>query len=252
MGFDENELRTAAEIIKQHAQTLRLEGVCTHFAGAESVANDLRIRAQISRFTKQCQWLEDRSLAPRRRHSACSAAALTHPETVLDMARIGIAMYGFWPSKETQMHYLLAKENPSPRRRDPLRRVLRWTSRIMNVKRVSAGDFVGYGTIYLTTRPERIASIPVGYADGFARSLSNNGYVLVHGRRAPVVGYVNMSVLLVDVTDIADADIGDEVVLIGAQGKRSVTVTSFSDLSRSMNYEVLVRLPASIPRTVVE
>ncbi|MBN2447565.1 MAG: alanine racemase [Phycisphaerae bacterium] len=253
VGLDADGLRVAVDTIKSHAGAVRLEGVCTHFAGAESVANDSRVRDQIGRFNEHCRWIEGQSLTPRRRHTACSAAALTYPETILDMARLGIAMYGFWPSKETQMHYLLAQETSFTRRpRDPLRRVLRWTSRIMNIKRVSAGDFVGYGTIYLTTRVERIAAIPVGYADGFARGMSNNGYVLIRGRRAAVVGYVNMSVLLVDVTDVADAAVGDEVVLIGSQGKRSVTVASFSDLSRSMNYEVLVRLPAGIPRTIVE
>ena len=151
------------------------------------------------------------------------------------------------------MRYLLDQSRTLlSRPRDPLRRILRWTSKIMTIKTVAAGEFIGYGTKYLTTRPAKIASIPVGYADGFARDLSNNGHVLVRGKRAPVAGYVNMNLLLVNVTDVKEACVGDEVVLIGNQGKNSITVRSFSDMSRNMNYEVLVRLPNRIPRTIVD
>ncbi len=253
VGLDREERDTVASLVQDNSHSLTLEGVCTHFAGAESVGNYVRIQQQIQSFNEQCAWLDDRGIRPRLRHTACSAAALTYPETVMDMVRIGIALYGFWPSKETQMQFMLGGAPLSAKRpRDPLRRVLRWASRIMSVKSVPAGEFVGYGTVYMTTRRENIASIPVGYAHGFARSLSNNGFVLVHGRRAPVVGYVSMSVLLVDVTDIGGVCAGDEVVLIGKQGKCSITVGSFSDMSRNMNYEVLARLPSDIPRTVVD
>jgi len=253
VGLDNEDLDTAACLIQHNRNVLALEGVCTHFAGAESVSNYVRIQQQIQSFREQCAMLESQGIVPRKRHTACSAAALTYPETVMDMVRIGIALYGFWPSKETQMHDLLSAGALSAKRpRDPLRRVLRWTSRVMNVKSVAAGQFVGYGTTHLTTRRETIAAIPVGYADGFARSLSNSGFVLIRGKRAPVVGHVNMSVLLVDVTNIGSVQPGEEVVLIGNQSKRSITVASFSDMSRSMNYEVLVRLPPDIPRTIVE
>jgi alanine racemase len=135
---------------------------------------------------------------------------------------------------------------------DPLKRVMTWKSTVMNVKEVEPGEFIGYGTSYQTTHKQSIASIPIGYYHGFARSLSNLGYVLIHGKRALVVGMVNMNVLMVDVSRIKDVKIGDEVVIIGKQKKAVITVGSFSDLTNFQNYEVLARLPYYIPRIIVD
>lgn len=145
-------------------------------------------------------------------------------------------------------HGLIGK----PRFVDPLKRVISWKSRVMGVKAISPGEFIGYGTSYLTTRKQTVALVPVGYSHGFPRILSNLGHVLIHGRRALVVGMVNMNMMTVDVTDIPGVKRGDEVVLIGKQGKQQITVTGFSDLTRFLNYEVLVRLPQETPRAVVE
>lgn len=169
------------------------------------------------------------------------------------MVRIGIAHYGFWPSQETKMQYILNGGTANARREhDPLKRVMTWKSKVMNIKNIDQGEFVGYGTSYLTQQAQRIAAIPVGYHHGFARSLSNLGYVLIRGKRAPVVGMVNMHVILVDVTRIKDIQRGDEVVIIGKQKNSFITVGSFSDLSRFQNYEVLARLPFNIPRLIVD
>jgi len=252
-GLGGEELREGIDIVNDAGDDLVVEGVCTHYAGAESIGNYVRIRNQIDTFNQLCAELESMGLDLGRRHTACSAALLTYPETVMDMVRCGIAQYGFWPSTEVRMHHLLNSELPGRRaRRDPLRRVLSWKTRVMSVKKVGPGQFVGYGTTYQTTRPETVACIPVGYFRGFARSLSNRGHVLIHGSRAPVVSIVNMSMCLVDVTHIADVRVGDEVTIIGTQGRRSISVASFSDLSNVMNYETLVRLPSEIPRTVVD
>jgi alanine racemase len=121
----------------------------------------------------------------------------------------------------------------------------------MAIKEVRTGEYVGYGTLYQTSRPQRIATVPVGYSHGFARSLSNLGYVLVHGKRSPVVGIVGMNAITIDVSHVQDVGPGDEVVLVGRQGKNEITISSFSDMSRNLNYEVLVRLPSEIPRVVV-
>ena len=253
VGLEASQLDKAVDLIQKNLHLVTVEGLCTHYAGAESVANYVRIQQQLTRFSELSTQLDGPGFHEALRHTASSAAALTYPDTVMDMVRIGIATYGFWPTKETQMQYYLGEGGlPDKRPRDPLRRILRWTSRIMSVKTVEPGSFVGYGTRYLTTRRERIAAIPVGYADGYSRSLDSHGHVLVHGRRAPVVGHVNMSVLLINVTEVSGAAPGDEVVLIGSQGKRSITVTSFSDMTRNLNYEVLVRLPADIPRLIVD
>jgi alanine racemase len=251
-GLEGESLRRAVALVRDNPDAVTVEGACTHYAGAESVGNYLRIKQQIASFGEQCDGLQGEGL-PIVRHSACSAAALTYPETIGDMVRFGIAQYGFWSSQETRMYYYLHNMPEDGRRvQDPLRRVMRWKSRVMSIKEVPPGEFVGYGTSYITTRKQRIAGVPVGYFHGFARSLSNLGHVLVRGRRAPVVGYVNMNMMMIDVTDVPGAAKGDEVVIIGKQKKMNISVASFSDLTRYLNYEVLVRLPAEIPRVVVK
>lgn len=253
MGLEAEELDETIRVVKSNSKHLVIEGVSTHYAGAESIANYVRIQDQISRYREVCDRLVGEGVRIGLRHTACSAAALRYPETIMDMVRIGIAQYGFWPNKETEMDYYLrnqlAQSRPVPR---TLRRVLRWSSRVMNIKTIPRGEFIGYGTSYLTTRRERIASVPVGYFHGFSRSLSNLGRVLVHGRRAPVVGLVNMNMMMVDVTHIPRVQKGDEVVIIGKQKKGHIDVASFSDLTRYLNYEVLVRLPSEIPRVIVQ
>jgi alanine racemase len=252
-GLQDGQVHEAVKLIKDNHEHFVIDGVCTHYAGAESVGNHLRVQTQIQSYNDQCAMLKEEGLDLGRRHTACSAAALSYPETIMDMVRIGIAHYGYWPSRETRMHYILNRPNGKTKRHiDPLHRVLRWSSRIMSIKRVKAGEFVSYGTSYQTTRDETIASVPVGYFHGFARGLSNLGYVLVHGRRCPVVGIVNMHMITVNVTGLTDVKKGDEVVIIGKQRKQQITVGSFSDLSRFLNYEILVRLPSEVPRVVVD
>ncbi len=250
-GLQREQLAKAFEIIKENPESLNIQGVCTHYAGAESVNNYFRIKNQIKEFNRQCRWLKKQGIDYGLRHTACSAAALSYPETRMDMVRIGIAQYGFWPSRETRMQYILkCAKDEKKKAIDPLKRVMTWKSKIMNIKEVEPGEFIGYGTSYQTSYKQKIASIPTGYHHGFARSLSNLGYVLIHGKRALVVGMVNMQVTMVDVTRIKDAQIGDEVVLIGRQNKAAITVGSFSDLTRFQNYEVLARLPFNIPRLI--
>ena len=117
---------------------------------------------------------------------------------------------------------------------------------------MGAGEYISYGKTYLTNRDTTIATIPVGYGYGYTRTLSNMGHVLLHGQRVKVVGTVNMNMMVVDITDIKNPAVGDEVVLIGSQGKNTITVSSFGDMTNSLNYELLTRLPNHIPRYVVE
>lgn len=254
-GLTMEELPGAVEIL-QGSHGVSVAGVCTHYAGAETVSNYLRIRKQIAVFRERCEWIEAKGIDSGLHHTACSAAALTYPETVMDMVRSGIALYGYWPTGETKMNYLLnysrGDEEVLTKAPSPLRRVMSWKSRIMSVQEVPPGQFIGYGNSCMTAVRSRIASVPVGYSHGFARDLSNTGYVLVGGERAPVAGLVNMNMVLADVTGIPGASRGDEVVMIGTQGRGEATVSSFSELSQHLNYEVLVRIPAHIPRVVVD
>ena len=191
-----------------------------------------------------------------RLHAACKVAnrlnkpatLFNFPETAMDLVRIGISSYGFWPNTETKMLNLSETEDS----KDPLQRVLSWKSVVMSVKNVAENEYVSYGKSYLTNHPTVIATIPVGYGYGFSRTLSNNGYVLINGMRVRVIGAVNMNMMVVDVTDLDEVKVGDEVVLIGKQGDQTITVSSFSDMNNSMNYELLTRLPSHIPRKIVD
>jgi len=252
-GLDGKWLDKAVDTILKNQDFLRVEGTCTHYAGAESVANYRRVMDQFDEYVSKQRCIEKTGLPTGLRHTAASAAALSYPETRMDMVRIGISQYGFWPSKETEMQYIIETQDDRKRRYlDPLKRVLRWSSRVMSIKVVKPGEFIGYGTSYLTTRKHKIAAVPVGYYHGFRRSLSNLGRALIKGRRVAIVGYVNMSMLLINVTDVPDVAVDDEVVLIGKQNKNQITVGSFSDMSNMLNYEVVVRIPSEIPRIVVD
>lgn len=245
-GFSGDKWHQVFEEVKNNQNSLKLMGICTHFAGAESVANYYRIQNQNEQFLKALKTAEQVFGKKPFAHASSSAAFLIYPEMQYDMVRVGIAQYGFWPSRETFMHQM-RKHNLS-RDEDPLKRMISWKSEVMSTKWVEQGDFIGYGNVYMAGRKMRIATIPIGYSHGFGRNLTNTGFVLIHGERAGVVGLVNMNMITVDITDISKAKKGDEVVLIGAQNKDEITVASFSEMTNNLNYELLTRLPASIPR----
>lgn len=249
-GFEEHVLDEVMELLKENQEHLVFEGLCTHYAGAESITNYIRIKNQIEKFHEIYDRFLDAGLKPKKRHTACSAAAISYPQTHMDMVRIGILTYGFWPSRETFIHHL--RSHDQKKHKDPLERVISWKTQVMSVKGVEVGEFIGYGTSYLASQDMRIATVPVGYAYGFTRSLSNVGRVLIRGKRASVIGVVNMNLMIINATDVKDIQKGDEVVLIGAQKKRNITVSSFGEMSNQLNYELLSRLPADLPRNVIE
>jgi alanine racemase len=247
-GFNEEQFPALWEMIQSGRQHLRLEGLCTHFAGAESITNHVRVRSQFRRFRKVARDLRDAGLSFARRHTACSAAAIRYPDTQMDMVRSGILNYGFWPTREMLIHYM---ENAHVQE-DPLQRVISWKSYLMSLKTVHRGEYVGYGTSFLCYEPRRIGVVPVGYALGYPRSLSNAGMVLVGGRRVPIIGTINMNALTVDLQHVEDAQLGDEVVIIGRSGDAEASVASFGEQTNLVNYEILTRIPTRIPRQVVD
>jgi alanine racemase len=247
-GIDENDLSCTINFIKDNANMLDMVGLCTHFAGAESLSNYYRIINQIERYDTISKLFEDMGLTPRYFHTASSAATLNYPATQFDLVRVGILNYGFWPNQETYIRYM----NEKGIKIDPLRRLLSWKSRIMSVKEVLSGDFIGYGHDTFAPREMKIAVVPVGYSHGYSRSLSNTGRVLIDETICNVLGFVNMNMILIDVTDVIDVKKGDEVVLIGHQGHHDISVASFSEFSNQLNYELLTRLPLDIPRVIVD
>lgn len=251
IGFQWEDREKLVSFIKEHGEHLRIQGVSTHFAGAESIANYLRIQNQIANYNRYQWYLRKKGVRAEIRHTACSAPLVSYPQTKMDMVRIGIAQYGYWPSKETYMQYL-TRDDVRHMTENPLRQIISWKTSIMSLKRVRAGDFIGYGTAYQATDDILIATVPVGYSHGFNRNLSNLGKVLVHGRRVPVVGMVNMNMLIVEVSDCPGVKRKDEVVLVGSQRDNRITVSSFSDITNDVNYETLVGLPGEIPRFIID
>ncbi|NRT12441.1 alanine racemase [Flavobacterium sp. 14A] len=247
-GFEKKELAAVITTFKKEKEHLYLKGLCTHYAGAESIANYYRVEKQIKKFEEIYQYLCDNDLRPEIKHSACSAASIMFPETRMDLVRIGIMQYGLWSSPEVFVNHLSTVKNKI----DPLKRVISWKSNVMSVKKVNIGDFIGYGTSFLAERNMKIAVIPIGYSHGYSRSLSNQGRVLINGQRCIVVGSVNMNMMTVDVTDVTAVKKDDEVVLIGSQDDVTVSVASFSDFSNQLNYELLTRIAKTIPRKILK
>ena len=245
-GFEEENWEETFKKVKADESCLSLEGICTHYAGAESAANYFRILNQDKQFQK-ARVLAEKILGKNQiSHASSSAAFLTLPEKHYDMVRIGIAQYGFWPSRETFIHHI--KSEKLEEGYDPLQRVLSWKSEIMSIKEVKSGEFIGYGNVYLAGHDMTIATVPIGYTHGFGRNLTNTGYVLVSGKRCGVVGLVSMNMITINVSHVRNVRKGDEVVLIGNQGQDEITVASFGEMTNNLNYEVLTRLPESIPR----
>ncbi|HKL07533.1 MAG TPA: alanine racemase [Bacteroidales bacterium] len=246
-GFTQRQLVKVVKFIKENRDLFYVKGLCTHYAGAESIANHVRIQKQIRKYNQVYKWLCNREIVPEIRHTACSAAAIAYPRTRMDMVRIGILQYGFWPTRETFIQYIHKRMDKA----DPLTRILSWKSQIMSIKKVKTGEFVSYGTAYLAQEEKVIAIVPVGYSHGYSRSLSNQGRVIIDGQRAPVIGVVNMNMLIADVTHIPGVKRGDEVILIGEDNGIEITLASFADFNNQLNYELLARLPMSIPREVI-
>jgi alanine racemase len=212
---------------------LSIEGVYTHLADVEDPDSTL-YRRQVERLRVALTLFEGSGFA----HAFPTAGALLHPGDALGIARVGIGLYGIWPSPSTRR----AAES-----RGRLTPVLAWKSRLAQVKAVPAGGSVGYDVTYRAPSERRIAVVPVGYADGYDRRLSNRGAVLVRGSSAPVVGRVAMNMFMVDVTE-ANAREGDEVVLIGEQGGASITAEELAESIGTIAYEVLARLSPRLPR----
>ena len=227
MGVLESELPCVIGMIRATPR-LRIDGIYTHFANADD-ADDPFTEMQIANYDRMLAMLRDAGIDAPRHHFANSAATLRGLVRPGDFARVGIAMYGPEP-------ITIATGTIEP--------VLRWRTEIMRLKELPAGHAIGYGMTFRATRISRIATLPVGYADGYDRLLSNNAEVLVRGQRAPVVGRVSMDLVTVDVTDIANAAVGDEVILLGD----GITAEELAIRSQTISYDVFCRISARVPR----
>ena len=246
LGFTPVQLAAAAELVHRARPRLVVAGASTHFANIEDTTDHGYARRQLRAFGQGLARLGEPGVKPRLRHAACSAAAILFNETHFDLARIGISLYGHWPSRET-----LVSSRTRRHTRLALAPVLSWKTRVVQLQDVPAGASVGYGCSYRTTRAARLAVLPVGYWDGFDRGLSNLGRVLIRGREAPIRGRLCMNMCMVDVSDIPEVTLEDEVVLLGAQGEARITAEDMAAALGTIVYEVLTRINPFAPRVVV-
>jgi alanine racemase len=244
-GVTEKQLPQLAKIYKKYPHLKKPYGASMHFANIEDTTNHAYAQEQLDRFRKLVQHMTRLGIKPTVRHTASSAAMILFDKTRFELVRPGIAVYGHWPSKETYLSYRLEGG-----KNGILTPVLTWKSRVIQIKDIPTNSFIGYGCTYRTTSPTRLAILPVGYADGFARGLSNVAYVLIKGRRAPIRGRICMNLAMADITDIPGVKLEDPVVLIGSQGKETLTAEQLAQWSGTINYEVLARLSPAMPRLV--
>jgi len=248
-GMPSEEFPKAINFLKKNKDHIIFQGLCTHFGGAESLSNQFKIDRQKAKYKEFLKICKDKKFEPKIRHIGCSAAALAMPDTVYDLVRVGVAQYGFWPSPDIYYHHLQETDKKSD---GALKRIFSWKTDIMDIREVPEGDFIGYGTAFQASHKMKIAVMPLGYSNGYPRALSNRGYVLIEGKKAPIVGLINMNLFMVDITHIPAAKVGDEVVLIGRQKNNVINVSSFTNTTQLLNNEMLSRLPSAIPRTIVK
>ena len=238
IGFQvcEEDADEAAEIAK--LSNLKVEGLFTHFARADERDKDYT-QEQFRKYCRFEQMLEERGVSIPLRHAANSASIMELPRTHLDAVRAGITIYGIYPSDEVDRNLM------------PMKPAMSLISHICYIKKVPAGTSISYGGTFVTERESRIATIPVGYGDGYPRSLSNKGSVLIRGRRAPIVGRVCMDQFMVDVTEI-EAEEFDRVTLLGQDGKDAVTADELGRLSGRFPYELVCDISKRVPRVYVD
>jgi len=216
-------------------RNLNLEGVFTHFATADETDKAFT-REQLNRFLEMLKVIKGHNIHPKWVHAANSAAILDCPETHFNLVRAGISMYGYYPSSTVDKTRAL------------LLPVMQWETKILCINEVNQGESISYGRTFYATKPMRVATLPVGYADGYKRILSNKGHVLIAGIKAPVVGRICMDQMMVDITHIPQAKINDTAILISAKNNSFVDAESLSCLCDTISYEILTSVSLRVRR----
>ena len=239
LGFQtgEESVKKIEEISK--FSNLKIEGVFTHFAKADEEDKTFTLK-QLEKYRWMLERLKERKIEPKYRHCSNSAGIIDLPCANMDLVRAGIALYGLYPSTEVQKNAL------------DLKPALTLISHVVHTKWIEKGDAVSYGGYFIAQKKTKVATIPVGYADGYPRGLSDKGYVLIHGKKAPILGRVCMDQFMVDVTDIADVKFLDQVTLIGKDGEQEITIEELGNLADRFNYEFLCNLDKRIPREYIK
>jgi alanine racemase len=240
LGVALNEVASMCREIRRHANIM-LEGISTHFASSE-VLDAADTERQIANFDRALAIIQQEGLTPSICHMDNTGAMMAHPETWRSMVRPGIALYGY---ALRQSRGGVSVANGPALALEP---ALSWRTRIISIREFGAGQALGYNGTYTTPAPSRIAVLPVGYADGYRRSLSNKGRVIIRGSYAPIVGNISMDLTLVDVTGIPGVEEGDDVILIGSSGPCRVDAAEVASLCGTVPYEILCGISKRVPR----
>ena len=223
---------------------VRLEGIYSHFSNIEDTKNSAHALRQWKQFTVARELFSRAGYINLLVHISATSGVLTHdPMLPTSLVRLGLGMYGMWPS-EALAHEWKKKITLHP--------VVRWVTHVAQVKKIPTGFPVGYGCTFIAKRPTTIAVLPQGYSDGYDRGLSNKGEVLIHGKKVPIIGRVAMNMIVADVTRISGVHEEDEVVLLGSQGGLSITAESIAEKIATINYEVTTRISPLLPRIITK
>ena len=240
LGFRFDDSSAVRQVLRM--RHLAVTGVFSHFADSES-ANEGFTKKQYARFQQVVDALRQEGFTIPMYHISCSAAAIRSKRYHADAIRLGISLYGLWPSDDIKRLYA--------RKRFFFRPVMTWKTRIVQMKTVRKGEPIGYGLTYRATRAMRLAVLPVGYADGYDRLFSNRAHVLVGGRRCAIRGRVCMNLCMIELPRRIAARVGSPVVLLGRQGDDVISAEELADIARTIHYEIIARINASIPRIIV-
>ena len=234
IGFQctESDVEEAMKLLSMEG--LDVEGIFTHYAKAD-YENKSDAMTQYEKFSWFVKTMEAKGADFKIRHIDNSAGAMEIHSEGFDMMRLGIVIYGLYPSEEIDKSVVLKP-------------AMTLKSRVVHIKTLEAGRGIGYGWTYVTDKPTKVATVSVGYADGYPRALSNNGRVLIHGQYAPILGRVCMDQIMIDVTDIDDVKIRDEVVLFGTQGENHISIEEVAEPANSFNYEMACHVSRRVPR----
>jgi len=235
IGYQTDEKSFEEILLMKDLKGIETEGIFSHFASSDSSDKSFA-KVQYKKYMDFVNLLEEKGMKFNIKHTSNSAAIIDMPYANLSAVRAGISLYGQYPSDEVDKTKVI------------LEPALELKSHIVYLKELNEGSTISYGSTFITTKKTKVATIPVGYGDGYLRNLSNKGYVLINGEKAPIIGRVCMDQFMVDVTDIDSVKEGDEVTLIGRDGNNFISVDELSELAGTFNYEFLCDLGKRIPR----
>jgi alanine racemase len=233
LGFQEDTALMFIQQIENNA-FVKLEGVWTHFASSDDLTSNFT-RLQFERYQSFINRLNEKGIEVPIRHVANSAALIQYPEMRLNLSRCGETVYGLVPRRDLSQSL-------------DLKPVVEWKTRLVWIQSVAAGVSVGYGQAWIAKRDSQIGTIPLGYADGYHRSFFNRAHALVRGKAAPVVGKISMQLTMIDLTDIPEAQMNDEVVVMGRQGGNCITAYDLAEWAGTGEFEILVDISCRVPR----